>query len=297
MIDPVQTVDIRALWNYDEPAESENRFRALLDEQRTIGSDDLKAEILAQIARAQGLQRRFDDARKTLGEAKALLGESPTRGNAAYFLELGRVENSSENRAAAKLQFFKALELAERAKEDFLAVDAAHMIAIVETGPDALNWNAKAISMAEATSDPRARNWLGSLYNNLGWTYHEMGEYRPALELFQKALEFREGAGDLTTILIARYCVGKCLRSMGRAEEALGLQLELEAEHAQVGDKPGYCYEEIAECLLVLGRTEGSKVYFAKAYELFSKDTWLTSSEPERVDRLRKMAEGAGDRR
>lgn len=283
-------LDIRALWNFDEPEESEKKFDALFDEQREIASNDLKAEILTQKARAQGLQRHFDDARDTLSRARELLDGSPTSGNAAYFLEIGRVENSSGHKDTARPHFLRALELAEAAKEENLAVDAAHMMAIVETGTAALSWNERAIAMAEAASEPRARNWLGSLYNNLGWTYHDMGEYEKALDLFDRALKFREEKGNRSSILIARYCVAKCKRSMGAVEEALRMQLDIEREHASLGNEPGFCFEEIAECLLALGRDDEAVPYFSRAFEVLSKDEWLMDTEPERVRRLGLMA-------
>jgi Tfp pilus assembly protein PilF len=33
---------------------------------------------------------------------------------------------------------------------------------------------------------------LAALYNNIGWTLHERGEYDRALELFEKAVPLRE---------------------------------------------------------------------------------------------------------
>jgi tetratricopeptide (TPR) repeat protein len=51
-------------------------------------------------------------------------------------------------------------------------------------------WNSTALQYAEASTDERARGWCGSLYNNLGWTYHDQGDYERALECFQKALQF-----------------------------------------------------------------------------------------------------------
>ena len=58
--------------------------------------------------------------------------------------------------------FIKSLELGQEGGHEFLAVDAAHMMGIVGGGA-ALEWNEKAIEMAEAATDPKARNWLGSL--------------------------------------------------------------------------------------------------------------------------------------
>lgn len=60
----------------------------------------------------------------------------------------------------------------------FLAVDAAHMLAIASGSfEEKITWNTTALQAAEASTDEQARGWCGSLYNNLGWTYHDQGEY------------------------------------------------------------------------------------------------------------------------
>jgi tetratricopeptide (TPR) repeat protein len=125
----------------------------------------------------------------------------------------------------------------------------------------------------------------------MGWTYYERERYEQALEMFEAALSYRREQGDAEEIHIARWCVAKCLRSLGRVEEALAIQRELEAnrEHAT---EPGYTWEEIGECLLALGRGEEAPPYFGKAYERLSQDPWLKEHESERLERLRRLAEG-----
>ncbi|TMI53740.1 hypothetical protein E6H15_07365, partial [Candidatus Bathyarchaeota archaeon] len=58
--------DFDKLWDYAHPEISEQRFRELLP--RALDSLDLSylAQLLTQIARAEGLQRKFEDAHKTL---------------------------------------------------------------------------------------------------------------------------------------------------------------------------------------------------------------------------------------
>jgi hypothetical protein len=51
------------------------------------------------------------------------------------------------------------------------------MVAIVASGDEALAWNQRALELAQASPDPDARRWRASLFNNLGWTYHDRGEY------------------------------------------------------------------------------------------------------------------------
>ena len=53
----------------------------------------------------------------------------------------------------------------------------------------------------------------------------------------------------------------------------------------------GYVTEEIAECLLTLGRNDEARPVFARAYAELSADDELQSREPERLERLRVLGE------
>jgi len=283
-------LDIRSLWNFDDPAGSERRFHKELEKARGGKDLDVTCELLAQIGRAQGLQRKFAEAQETLRQTHELLNERTPRGRIRYFLEQGRLENSSGSPEAAGLHFLQAFNLANDAHEEFLAIDAAHMMAIVEKGQSSLEWNERAILMAEQATDPAARNWLGSLYNNTGWTYHDMGNHRRAMDLFERALAFREAQGEVKPTLIARWCVARCKRSLGEVEAALALQREMEAQHALMGEQSGFVHEEIGECLYALGKAEEAKPHFATAYELLTKDVWLSDAEPRRLVRLKELS-------
>ena len=47
--------DIDSLWDYNDPAATEAQFRALLPRVQAEGDADYEAELLTQLARAQGL--------------------------------------------------------------------------------------------------------------------------------------------------------------------------------------------------------------------------------------------------
>src|SRR5262249_52931333 len=53
--------DFDALWNYDQPAETERAFREALARTEAAALLGYRLELLTQIARTQGLQRRFDE--------------------------------------------------------------------------------------------------------------------------------------------------------------------------------------------------------------------------------------------
>lgn len=289
MTTPAPTVDIDSAWDFDHPDSSEAAFTAMLPAVRSSGDRDLLAQLLTQIARAQGLQMKFDQAWKTLDEAEAQLTPETRTARIRLLLERGRVLNSSKRQEESKPFFHEAWDLARAAGAGGLAVDAAHMLGIVERGDSSVAWNREAIAYAETSSDPKARRWLGSLYNNLGWTLHDAGDAAGALELFQKALATREAEGTPGPIRIARWCVARALRSLGRIGEALAIQRRLLAENEAGHTPDGYVHEEIAECLLAQGDEAGAKPHFAEAWKVLSEDPWLRRDEPTRLERLKRL--------
>jgi len=291
--DPEPLPRLAGLWDFGDPAATEVRFRALLPRARAAGDPGYLAELLTQIARTEGLQQRFDDAHRTLDQAAALLGPGagPSRAGVLLLLERGRALDSSKRAAEARPLFLRAWENARAAGLDVLAVDAAHMVAIVEGPEEALAWNLRAIAFAEASGDADARKWLGSLYNNAGWDHHRAGRFGDALGMFQRSLAWREerSPGKAST---ERWCVARCLRSLGRVEEALAGQRALLAEGEAAGEPDGFVHEEMAECLLALGREGEARPHFREAHALLSKDPWLSRDEPERIGRLGRLGSG-----
>ena len=279
--------ELDALWSFDDPASSERAFGVVAARARVESDGAFLAEALTQLARAQGLQERFDDARRTLDEAESALRRDDGRARIRLLLERGRVANSSGADGRGSASFLEAWELARTAGEDALAVDAAHMLGIVEPPDEAWSWNERAMELAGASSDPGARRWVGSLANNMGWARHEAGRYDDALELFRIALDERHATGSPDQIGIARWCVARCLRSLGRFDEALAEQRALAGELTAARLEDGYVDEEIGECLLALGRDEEARPSFARAAELLAGDPAVT---PERLERLRAAA-------
>jgi tetratricopeptide (TPR) repeat protein len=166
------------------------------------------------------------------------------------------------------------------------------MLAIVASPAQSLTLNLRAIQLAESSKQERARNWLGSLYNNTGWSYHDMGDYTSALKIFEKAEAWQKSMERVNERRIATWCVARTLRSLGRVEEALSKQMALRDEFESAGESDGYVFEEIGECLLVLKRVEEARPYFSKAYPILAGDPWLAEQEPERLARLKELSKG-----
>ena len=65
---------------------------------------------------------------------------------------------------------------------------------------DGLEWHEKAIAFAENSPDPKAQGWMGSLLNNLGWTYYDKGEYAKALQVGGRSCRVQEGGAEMPAV-------------------------------------------------------------------------------------------------
>lgn len=280
-------MDLDALWNFDRPAESEKRLRIAL----AAASGDDALVLRTQVARALGLQRRFDAADAELAAVAAELAATEVGPAVRVHLELerGRVLRSSGDARAAVPHFVSALELAETAGIDHLAADAAHMLAIASDGDEQIRWARRTLEIAESSSDPRARRWVAPVTHNLGWTLHDRGRYEAALAAWERALAARLERGEPEPIRIARWTVARGLRSLGRFDEALAIQRSL----ADGDQRDGYVDEELGELLLAMGRGNEAAPHFAMAHDLLAADPWLAANEPARLERLARLGSAA----
>lgn len=282
------------LWNYNNPAETEVKFNDILSTFGGEASAGYRLQLLTQIARTLSLQRRFDEAHQKLDEVGAQLGEQQQVEHIRYYLERGRTFNSSGDKRNAEVCFTKALEAAQTLKEDFYAIDAIHMLAIVAAPVEAARLNEEAIILAESSKEERAKNWLGSLYNNLAWSYFDRGEYEKALSVFLRALKWREDKKQVNETFIAKWCVARCLRALNRIDDAIKVQLGLFEESVELGITDGYVHEELGELFLVKNDKLKSTFHFEKAYELLSTDPHLAQNERPRLDRMKQLSKQNG---
>jgi tetratricopeptide (TPR) repeat protein len=277
---PYSWHDFNDKWDYNNPAATEVVFRELA-KNRDKGQDYL-LQLKTQTARALGLQSKFDQAHHLLDEVQASM-EPGSLVEVRYRLERGRAFNSDKQPEKALLLFSEASALAQKLGADFFVVDVLHMLGIAAPPQARMDWNLKAIEFAESSSDERAKGWLASLYNNIGWALFDEKRYEEAMGFFEKAIPLLEKKGDAETLRIAKWSVAKVLRVMGRVDNALEMQLA-------DANPDGFTYEEIGECLLALGRSEEAKGYFSKAYEILKEIDWV-AEDPARMSRIKKLAD------
>jgi tetratricopeptide (TPR) repeat protein len=193
------------------------------------------------------------------------------------------------------------------------------MLGVMEPWTDAIEWNRRAIQLAENSPDPAARRWIGTLYINLGSKLQDLHDYPAAQDAFSRAISTAEmplppgeagrrpGEGLSSTptrsvsegatsslspsrIRLARLCLAKNLRLSGDPAAALPLQQQLLTEIDAAGENNGYSHEEIAECLLALGRARESQPHFALAYSSLSTYHWFPPNESPRLARIMELA-------
>lgn len=276
-------------WDYAHPAVSEQHFRRLASEHEDNLNEYL--EILTQVARAQGLQGHFNQAHETLDTVREANHQDSPRLMVRYWLERGRVLNSSGHPASAVPLFKSALKLAQKEGLDFYAIDAAHMLGIAASAREQAYWTETALKIAEDSRYHRCKGWLGTLYNNLGWTYFDQMDYAKALKTFKQGVQWRQQQNQTgEEEIIARWAVARTERAMGHYSTALYLQRQLQQDIAvRKLPEDGYVHEELAENLLAMGQTEAAKPHFQKAWQLLSQDRWLQTHEADRLQRLKKM--------
>lgn len=263
-------------WNFADPAASRQEFQSRVD---SAESESTRQIWRTQIGRAHGLEKDFTRARDVLEEIGAKFasispGLEKHHLGSRHAIEWGRILNSEGDPASARPFFDRAFEEAEAAGAEGLAIDALHMIAIIEGrigGPSqSRGWNERAMALARQSQDPDARRWQPSLLNNLGWDLHDAGDPAGALSLFEEAAILRRESGHPAAIQMAEWAVGRTLRSLGRHEEALAVQERLASEAP--GAEDGYVHEELGENLQALGRGAEARASFARARELLGQE-------------------------
>jgi tetratricopeptide (TPR) repeat protein len=239
-----ELVDVGSLWDFDDPAASERRFRAA-----ATSADPSEGLVWrTQVARALGLQGRYDEALRELADIDAA-GSNSVEVGVRSLLERGRVHNSAGDAAIARELFERAEELGARSgpgPSDPLVVDALHMQAIAAAPEDRLRLNERALEVARSSSDPRANDWDASLLNNIGMCQVDGGRLDEALDAFEAALAARRRIGDDARTRVARWMVAWVKRLQGRLDEARAEQLSLQEELDRLGLADPYVDEELA---------------------------------------------------
>jgi len=263
-------LDLSALWDFGNPALSEQRFRQAL--AQTQGDEALILH--TQIARTHSLRKDFDAARSVLRQIERAIGTAGSEARVRYHLELGRTFASAahdpksltpEAKVEGRRHFEAALGIARGARLDALAIDAIHMFAFIDTAPaDQLKWGQAALEVVLSSTQESARRWEASVRNNIGVALGQLERHEEALGQFQQALAIRERGTNAQATRVAHWMVARTLHSLQRHDEALAIQLRLEREFDAAGQTDPYVFEELEALYRARGETDKAEHYKAR---------------------------------
>lgn len=179
-------------------------------------------EALSQIARGFLIQGKAEEGKFWLEKAKEKFkNQTPEKyplGWSRYVGVLGRFQWKAEQKKLATKTFKEMYEFCLKHQLHSRAIDAAHMVAITGNSKEQIFWGKKGI---EAAEKGKLEGWLGPLWNNLGWTYDEKGDYQAALEALIKAREYHWRFGSEHAKLVADWSIGHINRKLKQYEKAL----------------------------------------------------------------------------
>ncbi|NUQ34555.1 MAG: tetratricopeptide repeat protein [Planctomycetaceae bacterium] len=207
--------DADKLHRSQKPGEALELYLKAAEAAEKAGDVSVQAEALAQIARMYSLTSRLDEGRTWLERAKQVASPDHPLGWSRYLGVRGIFERESRQKEKAVATFTEMYEYCSKHKLHSRAIDAAHHVALAGTLEQQVEWGLKGVAEAEKGD----KGWLGPLWNNLGNTYDELGQFDKALDAFLKARDFHNAAGNPNTH-IGDYAVAKAYRKTGNVKLA-----------------------------------------------------------------------------
>jgi len=279
-------------FNYDDPKGTEARLTALAVEAEKAGDVAALAEILTQVARAQALQGNLEQAGGTLDRAAAL-PTAAVRPHVRVLIERGRLLRRQGHPEQARVSFEKAYETALAGGESELAADAAHMLALILPFEEARVWTDRGMVIAERSSDPTVRHWVGVLMNNWGERLDEQGDHQGAALAFARALASRRLENDSAVIRESEFALAVQLRKLDLASQALAIQDRLQQEATSAKEPVGEILIERVECLKTLNRKDDARRVAEEALRSPSTQG-ITAKQVDQLRSVLRDLSGAG---
>lgn len=249
-------------------------------------NNSILTEAYARIARTYLITDRKEQGRSWLEKAAGLADPEEPLGWSRYLGVRGRFEWQDEDTKTSVATFKEMYEYCSQREMHDRAIDAAHMVAIVGTTEEQIEWGKKGIAEAEAGN---VTHWLGPLWNNLGWTYESNKEYDKALDAYLQARENHWKYGDEMNKLIADWAVGHTYRLLGDYESALQwLRPVLSwAERIDNAEWIGWADKEIGEAELAVGNIDNALNYLTGA-EANLKKAGMADWDPKGLEEIRE---------
>ncbi|MGI9102538.1 MAG: hypothetical protein ACR2IF_08850 [Terriglobales bacterium] len=200
-------------------------------------------------------------------------------------IERGRLQRRQGNSAQARVSFEKAYETAVPAGQAGLAADAAHMLALILPFHEARVWTDRGMVLAERSSDPTVRHWVGVLMNNWGVRLDEQGDHQGAALAFSRALASRRLENDPSICRESEFALAVQLRKLGLAAQALAIQDRLQQEATSAKEPPWGILIERVENLRALHRKGEARKAAEDALDSLSSQ----GAPAEQINHLRSI--------
>ncbi len=241
---------------------------------QTDTDNETRLQAMAQLARTYLILDEKEHGRNWLARTAELVNpQIYPNAYARYLGVLGRFQWKDDNLTTATETFKTMYEFSNKNKLYEQAVDAAHMIAITAPHEEQITWAKRGITAAE---NGNMTSWLGPLYNNLGWSYDELGKHQQALDALQKARKYHyQNKNDLPK-LIADYSIAVQYRKLSNINKALKwLTPTQEWADKLYNENPtpdhaewvGHTHHELAEINLLRNNIKQAKKQFNIAIE------------------------------
>ena len=271
--------------NYDNAREI---FTKALEASKKEGDKSDEVEANAMIARCYLIKNDMDSGLPYLKAAEADARQDQPLGWSRYLGVRGRFEWQQNDLKKAVGTFEEMYNFCENNGMPSRAIDAAHMVAIVGTPEQQIEWGKKGIAEAEKGN---ITHWLGPLWNNLGWAYEDQEKYPEALDAYLNARKYHWQYGTEQNKLIADWAVGHAYLLNSDYENA-GKWLRpvlAWAERVENTEFVGLTYRDLGEVVLAGGDSTTALEYFVNAQNNLKKagmPDWDADGYQKIVDKI-----------
>ena len=245
-------------------------YEKLAEQARAATDSSLQTEALSQVARCLLIAGDSEAAQHWLEQARVLATPMLPLGWSRFLGVRGRLEWKTNDLVAARQTFKDQFSYCSQHNLADRAIDAVHMIAIVGTLDEQVEWGLRGIAEVETAGEKR---WLGPLWNNLAITYSDQSDYQKSFDAFLKAREYHWQFGDEIGKLYADYHIGWVLRMKGDYDLALTwLRPSLAwAERLEYYDVMAQATQDMGEILVAKGDKNQGLEYLKRANDFFKK--------------------------
>ncbi len=270
-------------------------FAKALEASKKEGNKSNEVEANAMIARCYLIKNDTASGLPYLKAAEADARQNQPLGWSRYLGVRGRFEWQQNDLKKATETFKEMYNFCENNEMPSRAIDAAHMVAIVGTPEQQIEWGKKGIAEAEKSN---ITHWLGPLWNNLGATYEDQEKYLEALDAYLKAREYHWQYGTEQNKLIADWAVGHAYLLSGDYENA-GKWLRpvlAWAERVENTEFVGLTYRDLGDIILAEGDSASALGYFENAQDNLKKvgmPDWDADGYQKIVDKIATLKGGS----